>query len=180
MKKYVKKVWLNRPESASTGSVVVFDGPYKYKDDMNEIRDSFVEVKDCQQGIRLHRTYEDSEQDFIDKVEILRNVLTDFIKHLKSMTKQVERTFAAEKWQKNKENSITKSEYKKKILRLFQSKNTTEDQWEEMADAIAIVEDKWIANKQRQYQKGEYCKSIDWAGQLAAEKWQKIVKENKI
>jgi hypothetical protein len=82
MKKYVQKVWLNSTESASTGSVSVYDGPLKYKDGMEEVRDSFIEVKDCHNGIRLHRTYEDSEQDFINKAIKLRDVLSDFIAHL--------------------------------------------------------------------------------------------------
>ena len=90
IKKYVKKIWLNPKDSASTGSIVVFDGPYKYKSDMEEIRDSFVEIKDCSNGIRLHRTFEDSEQNFINKVKILRDVLTDFIKHLNSIKKEKE------------------------------------------------------------------------------------------
>ena len=84
MNKYIKKVWLNPMDSASTGSVAVFDGPYKYKADMKAKRDSFVEIKDCTCGIRLHRTYEDTEQDFINKVELLRNVLDDFLIHLKN------------------------------------------------------------------------------------------------
>jgi hypothetical protein len=82
MNKYVKKVWLNPEESSSTGSVVVFDGPFKYKDDMDTLRDTFVEIKDCNCGIRLHRTYADTEQEFIDKVETLKNVLVDFLIHL--------------------------------------------------------------------------------------------------
>lgn len=87
MNKYIKKVWLNPEESASTGSICVFDGPYKYKTDMEVKRDSFVEVKDCTNGIRLHRTFEDTEQNFINKVETLKDVLNEFLTHLKMKKK---------------------------------------------------------------------------------------------
>jgi len=84
MEKYVKKVWLNNEESASTGSICVFDGPYQYKSSVEPTRDSFVEVKDCHGGVRLHRCYEDSEQDFLLKVEKLRDTLIDFAAHLRA------------------------------------------------------------------------------------------------
>lgn len=83
--RYVKKVWLNPKNSASTGSICVFDGPYKYKSDMEEVRDSFIEIKDCNNGIRLHKTFEDTEQDFINKVELLKSVLDAFLTHLKEV-----------------------------------------------------------------------------------------------
>ena len=85
MTKYVKKVWLNPDESASTGSVCVFDGILQYKSTEPGIRSSFIDIKDCVRSIHLHRAYEDTEQDFINKVESLRDVLNGFIEHLKSV-----------------------------------------------------------------------------------------------
>lgn len=85
MKKYIKKVWLNRASSPSTGSVVVFNGPIKWRSDREESKDSFIEIADCHNKVRLHRVYEDSEIDWIKKMKKLNLVLSNYIDHLEKV-----------------------------------------------------------------------------------------------
>ena len=83
MKTFSKRVWLNRDESGSTGSVVAFCGDVKWKPGEPEIM-TFLEVADCHCKARLHRTYLDSREDFIIKMQTLRDTVDEFIDFLKS------------------------------------------------------------------------------------------------
>ena len=75
MKKYIKRKWLNRKGSASTGSAVAYAGPSPW----NKKEDSiFFEVSDCHCSVRLHKTTEDSMQDFIKKIRNLAKTANDF------------------------------------------------------------------------------------------------------
>lgn len=78
---YNNRVWLNSENSASTGSVVCFDGILDSWEGM--YRSMFVEISDCRNKIRLHNSYSDTKEEFIIKLENLQDILTDFIKHLK-------------------------------------------------------------------------------------------------
>lgn len=78
---YSQREWLNKEGSPSTGNVVAFDGFIKWED--KQIRRTFLQVSDCYQSIRLHMTEDDTTQDFISKMEKLRNVIDDFIDYLK-------------------------------------------------------------------------------------------------
>lgn len=79
---YCKRIWLNREDSPSTGNVVCFDGDTTYKG--NAARNIFVSISDCYNSARLHMTEDDSIEDFVGKVTLLRDELTCFIKHLES------------------------------------------------------------------------------------------------
>lgn len=81
MSTYNKRTWLNKETSDSTGSVVAFDGritDYKGKD----YQSTFLEIADCNNKIRLHITSDDTVQDFIDKLTLLKTNIEEFIDHL--------------------------------------------------------------------------------------------------
>lgn len=81
MKTYSDRVWLNRDDSPSTGSVVAFDGLQK-DEDGKEYRSTFLQISDCFVKVKLHKAYYDAQQDFIDKMKKLRSVVDRFIQHL--------------------------------------------------------------------------------------------------
>lgn len=88
MKVYNKRVWLNSTKSASTGSLVCYSGPSPFKEfkefkKNKEERLVFVEVADCHQTIRLHQMYNETTKDFLKKIELLRDELTEYIQFLK-------------------------------------------------------------------------------------------------
>ena len=81
MSTYNKRTWLNKETSDSTGSVVAFDGmitDYKGKD----YQSTFLEIADCDNKIRLHITSDDTVQDFIDKLTLLKTNIEEFIDYL--------------------------------------------------------------------------------------------------
>lgn len=78
---YNKRVWLNKSNSPSTGSVVCFCGDILYKGE--NLNQSFLQISDCDRAIRIHKIEGDSDQDFIDKLELLNDTISDFIKELK-------------------------------------------------------------------------------------------------
>lgn len=79
---YCKRTWLNREGSPSTGSIVCFDGDTTHNG--NTARNVFVSISDCYNSARLHLTEDDSVEDFVDKITLLRDELTYFINHLES------------------------------------------------------------------------------------------------
>lgn len=80
MKEYNKRTWLNRDTSPSTGNVVCFDGNTTWHGE--NIRNTFLQVSDCNWSVRLHKTEDDTIEDFIEKMKLLRNELDEFILHL--------------------------------------------------------------------------------------------------
>ena len=80
MIRYNKRQWLNSEESPSTGNIVCFDGDTT--NNGNIARNIFVSISDCYNSARLHMTEDDSIEDFIEKITLLRNELTNFINHL--------------------------------------------------------------------------------------------------
>lgn len=79
---YKSSVWLNSNESNSTGSVVCFCGDVKYEDKL--YHEYFIEIADCRNKIRLHRTDNETHEQFISKLETLKLEISAFINHLKS------------------------------------------------------------------------------------------------
>lgn len=79
---YNKRVWLNKDNSSSTGNVVAFDGEVTWKDE--KIRSVFLSVSDCSVSARLHKTDDDTIDDFIDKMKLLKNEIELFINHLEA------------------------------------------------------------------------------------------------
>lgn len=80
MIRYNKRQWLNSEDSPSTGNIVCFDGDTTHNG--NVARNIFVSISDCYNSARLHMTEDDSVEDFVEKITLLRNELTNFINHL--------------------------------------------------------------------------------------------------
>ena len=80
---YNKRTWLNT-ESDSTGSVVAFDGTVTDLDTGREYTQRFLEISDCRNKVRLHKTSDDSDGDFLRKMKLLKSEIEQFIKHLES------------------------------------------------------------------------------------------------
>lgn len=80
MIRYNKRQWLNSEDSPSTGNIVCFDGDTTHNG--NVARNIFVSISDCYNSARLHMTEDDSVGDFVEKITLLRDELTNFINHL--------------------------------------------------------------------------------------------------
>lgn len=78
---YNKRAWLNGDDSPSTGSVVAFEGDIKWHNET--IHSMFLEISDCCQSVRLHKSDNDTKEDFIHKMELLNTEIAMFIEHLK-------------------------------------------------------------------------------------------------
>lgn len=77
---YNKRTWLNKSDSPSLGSVVAFDGEIEYSNG-TEIT-MFLAVSDCTKTVKLIKNTETTE-DFIQKMELLKNEIDLFINYLK-------------------------------------------------------------------------------------------------
>ena len=80
MVRYNKRLWLISEDSPSTGNIVCFDGDTTHNG--NVARNIFVSISDCYNSARLHMTEDDSVEDFVEKITLLRDELTNFINHL--------------------------------------------------------------------------------------------------
>ena len=80
MIRYNKRQWLNSEDSPSTGNIVCFDRDTTHNG--NVARNIFVSISDCYNSARLHMTEDDSVEDFVEKITLLRDELTNFINHL--------------------------------------------------------------------------------------------------
>lgn len=80
MIRYNKRQWLNSEDSSSTGNIVCFDGDTTHNG--NVARNIFVSISDCYNSARLHMAEDDSVEDFVEKITLLRDELTNFINHL--------------------------------------------------------------------------------------------------
>lgn len=81
---YNRRTWLNKPDSPSTGSVVAFEGDVLWKG--KKIQSAFLSVSDCNVSARLHKTDEDTLEDFIDKMKLLRSEIDLFINYLENIS----------------------------------------------------------------------------------------------
>lgn len=84
MKPFVSRKFLNSPTSPSTGTVYAYHGTAPWD---KSRKTKFFEISDCHQSARLHQSDIDSDEDFIEKLEIIQNTLKKFIKHLKRKKK---------------------------------------------------------------------------------------------
>lgn len=78
---YNSRKWLNGEQSRSTGSVVCYDGETEFADGL--ARDSFIEISDCRGKTRLHKGSDDTVEDFVAKLALLKKELSAFIEHFK-------------------------------------------------------------------------------------------------
>ena len=83
IKDYSKRQWLNVNGHPSTGAVVAYHGRSPWIQGKKRDMLTMLEVSDCHSKVRLHRTDIDSMEDFIVKMEKLRDVVDDFIVHLR-------------------------------------------------------------------------------------------------
>ena len=81
---YSTRKWLNREESPSTGSIVCYDGEEDIRGET--YRNLFIEVKDCNGSVRLHKCKFDEIPDFVDKLKLMRTEIDKFIEHLENET----------------------------------------------------------------------------------------------
>ena len=81
--KFIRREWLNAPDSPSTGNVVAYDGELVDYDN-EPYHSMYLCVSDCHVSAKLHRAYYDTDQEFINKMKSIRDVLNDFIAHLES------------------------------------------------------------------------------------------------
>jgi hypothetical protein len=79
---YNKRTWLNKSDSPSTGSVVAFEGESLWKG--KKVNNTFLSVSDCFVSAKLVKTEDDTINDFIDKMKLLKNEISDFIKYLEN------------------------------------------------------------------------------------------------
>ena len=83
---YTKRVWLNPYNSPSTGNMVMFDGE-EYDKDGKEYDSRFLKISDCYHTVRIHQAYYDTEEDFLNKIILMRDELNSFIEHLQNKNK---------------------------------------------------------------------------------------------
>lgn len=77
---FKSETWLNKETSPSTGSIVCYDGDVEYTEGESDC--VFIEIADCHQKIRLHKSHTDTMEEFIDKIETIINSLKRFKSHL--------------------------------------------------------------------------------------------------
>lgn len=90
MPTFSKRVWLNSDLSPSTGAAVAFCGPTKWNKG-DEERVTFFEISDCHCKVRLHKTYSDTTEDFVEKIRKLSSLASDFADFLETNGKYRER-----------------------------------------------------------------------------------------
>ena len=78
---YSKRTWLNNEDSPSTGSIMCFDG-IEIDKDGKEYPLRKINITDCFQTIKLHQAHYDTDEDFYNKVVLLRDEINEFIEHL--------------------------------------------------------------------------------------------------
>ena len=79
---YNKRTWLNSTDSPSTWNVVAFDGLVTIQGKPKH--QTFFVVSDCHCSARLHKTEDDSMEDFILKLRTLACEATKFANYLMS------------------------------------------------------------------------------------------------
>ena len=67
-KKYSSRKWLNKKGSPSSWN--------------EKIIDSYLEVSDCHNSVRLHKAKSQSDNDFLMKMKKIRKSIDDFIEFL--------------------------------------------------------------------------------------------------
>lgn len=83
---YSRKTWINDELSPSTAFICAYDGRVEYGD--SNYRHTYLKIGDCNKIVHLHKADYDSDSDFIKKLELLSNEITEFIKHLRANYEQ--------------------------------------------------------------------------------------------
>jgi hypothetical protein len=81
--KYCRKIFLADEDLSSTSTLVCYEGPPAWKDkDRPEFREKFVEIGNCHCKIRLHKTDAETDRQFLLKIALLRDQLSEFLDYL--------------------------------------------------------------------------------------------------
>lgn len=81
METYNKRTWLNSTDSHYTGSVCCHDGIVSNRGKPPE-RYTFLELADCHGKSRIHYDNNLDMPAFIEKLNLLRSEINNFIEHL--------------------------------------------------------------------------------------------------
>lgn len=81
--KFIRRIWLNEPDSPSSGNVVAYDGDVIDYDNQ-AYQSTYLRVSDCHVTANIHKAVYDTDKEFIDKLKRLRDVVDEFINHLES------------------------------------------------------------------------------------------------
>lgn len=95
MNNYVKRLFINRPNSISTGTLCAFDG---LQSERTNVHKTFLEFGDCHNKIRIFQSSTESKDAYIKKITKLRNALDDFNYHLMNNMENVKETFVKRIW----------------------------------------------------------------------------------
>jgi len=85
--KYCKKEFLTDEHESSTSTVVSWHGDIEWSKN-NSGNISFLEISNCYERARLHRTYEMTMQEWIDQVQRLYDHISDYLTFLKELPKE--------------------------------------------------------------------------------------------
>lgn len=77
---YNKRTWLNPTTSYASSNVVAFDGEKVHRG--KKERTTYLHISDCNHSIWLFQNEDDTIEDFIQKMKVLRNEIDGFINHL--------------------------------------------------------------------------------------------------
>lgn len=81
MKGYNKRTWLNPIGDPSNGNIVTFQGEVKNYSGENETN-TFLSLSDCNVSARLHKTKDQTDTDFINKLFLIKKDIDSFINFL--------------------------------------------------------------------------------------------------
>lgn len=84
---YCKKEFLTDSPEPSTSTVVSFCGDVKWSKNVEVGNVSFLEISNCHERARLHRTYEMSEQEWINQIKRLRDHINEYLEFLEKEKK---------------------------------------------------------------------------------------------
>lgn len=84
-KTYCKKEFLTDSPEPSSSSVVSFYGEIKWGKDTEGGNVSFLEISSCHEKARLHKTFEMSDEDWLNQVRKLRNHINEYINFLEKV-----------------------------------------------------------------------------------------------
>lgn len=79
--KYSTKTWLNPVDSYATSYIACYDG--SVKDGGSEYNTKFISIADCRKALRIYKTEEDTVENYINKLSLIRDDLDKYIEHLK-------------------------------------------------------------------------------------------------
>ena len=84
---YNEREWLNPHDSPSTGSVVAYDGEWVYNENGKEekTRNMFIEFASCHDKCKIHKTTQDTVEEYINKVRKLYDHIGRYLCYLEDL-----------------------------------------------------------------------------------------------